>query len=215
MIQFYLAWAYAFGYSTECDNGLTQFCNYYSMQDALSSGYLDFACMKAVSNVAPVGEAFRYIHDTQSEDFFLRWIWYWARNIFVKYKKFLILVCMRTMARTSMPHWLGHISQVWFTMLPCSTPVWVATLWPWDWHLTLSECCRRQLTSPGHRETGWCHQTVVSVSVDVVNIILEDIINVLYINSEIVQMYYMYLCINNWHLKKDQEQTNNQKKWNS
>ena len=71
MIQFYLTWGRPHGDQEECDNGLTQFCSYSKMQDALTNTYSDFACMKAVSRVAPVGEAFRYIHDTESQSTFL------------------------------------------------------------------------------------------------------------------------------------------------
>ena len=40
-------------------------------QAALTAAYTDFACMKAPATIAPVGEAFRYVHDTESQNNFL------------------------------------------------------------------------------------------------------------------------------------------------
>ena len=70
-IQFYDTWARPHGSSEDCSAGLDQFCHFSSMQTALTQSYTQFACLKAVATVAPVGEAFRYIHDNNNNNFFL------------------------------------------------------------------------------------------------------------------------------------------------
>ena len=75
MIQFYLTWGRPHGDQEKCNNDdLPQFCDFESMQNALTKTYLDFGCLKAKSTVAPVGESFRYIHGSQTQEVFLRYI---------------------------------------------------------------------------------------------------------------------------------------------
>ena len=71
-IQFYLTWGHPRGEEEECDEGMSQFCDYSAMQTALTASYTAFSCMKAPSLVAPVGEAFRSIHDSASNKNFLK-----------------------------------------------------------------------------------------------------------------------------------------------
>jgi len=72
MIQFYLTWGRPHGDQEKCnDDELSQFCDFESMQNALTKTYLDFGCLKAKSTVAPVGESFRYIHGSQTQEVFL------------------------------------------------------------------------------------------------------------------------------------------------
>ena len=68
VLQFYLTWARPHGLDSECSQH-PQFCTFSSMQDKLTQSYLDFACMKTPSRVAPVGEAFRYLHSDSSFPF--------------------------------------------------------------------------------------------------------------------------------------------------
>merc|ERR1712156_654465 len=68
-LQFYQTWGRPFGLASECPN-LPQFCEYASMQDALTASYSTFACMKKPASVAPVGESFRQVQNTQGDEFF-------------------------------------------------------------------------------------------------------------------------------------------------
>ena len=68
LIQFYLTWARPHGLQSECGSQ-PQFCTFNSMQDALTEAYLDFACMEPPARLAPVGEAFRYLHSDHSFPF--------------------------------------------------------------------------------------------------------------------------------------------------
>ena len=68
VLQFYLTWARPHGLDSECPQH-PQFCSFSSMQDRLTQSYLDFACMKTPSRVAPVGEAFRLLHGDSSFPF--------------------------------------------------------------------------------------------------------------------------------------------------
>ena len=58
IIQLYLTWGRPFGSADDCETH-PQFCDFASMQDALTTAYTAFACMSQPSRVAPVGEAFR------------------------------------------------------------------------------------------------------------------------------------------------------------
>jgi len=69
IIQFYLTWGRPFGYDKDCPS-YPQLCNYHDMQDALTESYTNFACMKKPARVAPVGEAFRLIRQSQGQDMF-------------------------------------------------------------------------------------------------------------------------------------------------
>jgi len=68
-LQFYQTWGRPFGLASECPN-LPQFCEYATMQDALTASYSTFACMKKPASVAPVGESFRQVRNTQGDEFF-------------------------------------------------------------------------------------------------------------------------------------------------
>ena len=71
-IQLYLTWGHPHGEAEECGQGLSQFCDYSAMQTALTTAYTAFACRKAPAVIAPVGEAFRSIHDSASNKDFLK-----------------------------------------------------------------------------------------------------------------------------------------------
>ena len=71
-IQFYLTWGHPHGEAEECGQGMSQFCDYSAMQTALTASYTAFSCSKAPSVIAPVGEAFRSIHDSESNKNFLK-----------------------------------------------------------------------------------------------------------------------------------------------
>jgi len=58
LLQFYLTWGRPYGELQLCQT-MQQFCSYETMQDALTSRYTSFACMKRPARAAPVGEAFR------------------------------------------------------------------------------------------------------------------------------------------------------------
>jgi len=68
-LQFYQTWGRPFGLASECPN-LPQFCEYATMQDALTASYSTFACMNLPARVAPVGEAFRQVRNTQGDEVF-------------------------------------------------------------------------------------------------------------------------------------------------
>ena len=71
-IQLYLTWGHPHGEAEECEAGMSQFCDYSAMQTALTHSYTAFSCMKAPSVMAPVGEAFRSVHDSASSKDFLK-----------------------------------------------------------------------------------------------------------------------------------------------
>merc|ERR1711892_8821 len=62
IIQFYLTWGRPFGSVSDCESE-PQFCQFPTMQDALTHSYSAFACMKQPARVAPAGEGFRYFYD--------------------------------------------------------------------------------------------------------------------------------------------------------
>lgn len=68
-IQFYQTWGRPFGLASQCP-AHHQFCEYERMQAALTTSYSTFACMNRPSTVAPVGEAFHFVKQTQGEDAF-------------------------------------------------------------------------------------------------------------------------------------------------
>ena len=61
VIQFYLTWGRPFGSASDCESQ-PQFCQFPSMQDALTLSYTEFACMNQPARVAPVGEGFRFFY---------------------------------------------------------------------------------------------------------------------------------------------------------
>jgi len=61
IIQFYQTWGRPFGSADDCESQ-PQFCQFPSMQDALTRSYSAFACMKRPARVAPVGEGFRFFY---------------------------------------------------------------------------------------------------------------------------------------------------------
>merc|ERR1711892_641963 len=62
IIQFYLTWGRPLGSVSDCESE-PQFCQFPTMQDALTHSYSAFACMKQPARVAPAGEGFRYFYD--------------------------------------------------------------------------------------------------------------------------------------------------------
>ena len=70
-IQFYQTWGRPFGLASQCP-AHPQFCEYESMQAALTTSYSTFACMNKPATVAPVGEAFHFVKQTQGDDAFHR-----------------------------------------------------------------------------------------------------------------------------------------------
>jgi len=69
MVQFYLSWGRPYGEDSLCGEQ-EQFCQYETMQDALTDGYTKVACMKKPSRVAPVGEGFRNVKLTNGDALF-------------------------------------------------------------------------------------------------------------------------------------------------
>jgi len=69
IIQFYLTWGRPFGEADLCKDQ-DQFCSYETMQAALTKSYTTFACMKKPARAAPVGEAFKFVKETQGEETF-------------------------------------------------------------------------------------------------------------------------------------------------
>merc|ERR1712112_399145 len=67
--QFYLSWGRPYGEDSLCGEQ-EQFCQYETMQDALTAGYTKVACMKKPSRVAPVGEGFRNVKLTNGDELF-------------------------------------------------------------------------------------------------------------------------------------------------
>jgi len=61
-LQFYNTWGWPKGDEDTCPD-YPQFCNYTSMQDALTTSYSTFACMNLPSRLAPVGEGFRRMEE--------------------------------------------------------------------------------------------------------------------------------------------------------
>jgi len=70
VIQFYLTWGRPHGESDLCQTQ-AQFCSYETMQAALTSSYITFACMNKPAQVAPVGESFKFVKDTHGLETFL------------------------------------------------------------------------------------------------------------------------------------------------
>jgi len=57
ILQFYLTWGRPFGSSEDCPT-YPEFCDFPSMQAALTTSYRAFACQNPSATIAPVGEAF-------------------------------------------------------------------------------------------------------------------------------------------------------------
>merc|ERR1719481_70533 len=68
-LQFYLSWGRPHGLDSQCPN-YPDFCQFETMQDALTKTYSTFGCMKRPASVAPVGEAFRLVKDSLGEEEF-------------------------------------------------------------------------------------------------------------------------------------------------
>jgi len=57
ILQFYLTWGRPFGSSEDCPT-YPEFCDFPSMQAALTTSYRAFACQNPSARIAPVGESF-------------------------------------------------------------------------------------------------------------------------------------------------------------
>eukprot|EP00095_Tigriopus_kingsejongensis_P004995 maker-scaffold733_size105121-snap-gene-0.21 protein:Tk04995 transcript:maker-scaffold733_size105121-snap-gene-0.21-mRNA-1 annotation:"hypothetical protein" len=68
-LQFYQTWGRPYGEDSTCDT-FSPNCDYFTMQDVISTNYETYACMFKPSRIAPVGESFRHVREELGETAF-------------------------------------------------------------------------------------------------------------------------------------------------